>query len=179
MLGWGAVVEGYSLIATKQHIPSMFDVPDKLVPELNDFTTSIRTRLGRAYGPSVITEHGRIGLCELLSNHEPHCFHAHRLVFPVEVDLSTVFLDARLQGRTHQNFNAARMASTELNEYLYYERPDGVCAVANAQGCSQRQFFREAIASRLGWPELKSWRLYPRIDIVEKAKRTLAALPEP
>jgi diadenosine tetraphosphate (Ap4A) HIT family hydrolase len=175
MLGWGAVVEGYSLIATKEHIPSMFDIRDELVPELNDFTAAIRTRLARLYGPSVITEHGRIGLCELMSNHEPHCFHAHRLVFPVDVDLSSVFVDARLRGRTHQNFDAARRASRELNEYLYYERPDGVCAVADAQGCTQRQFFREAVASRLGRPELKSWRLHPRLDVVDRAKKTLAS----
>jgi hypothetical protein len=178
MLGWGAVVEGYSLIATKQHIPSMFDIPDELVSELNGFTAVIRTRLGRVYGPSVITEHGRIGLCELMSSHEPHCFHAHRLAFPVEVDLSRIFVDAQLQGTTYQNFATARIASKDLREYLYYEGPDEVCAVANAHGCTQRQFFREAIASRLGRPELKSWRLHPRFDVVERAKRTLASLPE-
>jgi len=179
MLGWGAVVEGYSLIATKHHIPSMFDISAELVPELNDFTAAIRTQLGRLYGPSVITEHGRISLCEIVSSHEPHCFHAHRLVFPVEVDLMGALVAAKLQPRTHQNFNAARVASTQLNEYLYYERSDGVCVVADAHGCLQRQFFRGAIATSLGRAELKSWRRYPRLDIVERAKRTLSALTGP
>jgi diadenosine tetraphosphate (Ap4A) HIT family hydrolase len=178
MLGWGAVVEGYSLIATKRHIPSMFDIPDELALELNEFTGAIRTQLARLYGPSVITEHGRIGLCELLSSHEPHCFHAHRLVFPVEVDLMGALVAAKFKPRTHKNFNEARMASGDLNEYLYYERPDGVCVVTNAHGCLQRQFFRRAVASSLGQPELGSWRLHPRLDVVERVRKTLCALPK-
>lgn len=45
MLGLGPVIEGYSLIAAREHAPSMLDLPPRLVLELTEFTRRVRARV--------------------------------------------------------------------------------------------------------------------------------------
>jgi len=84
MLGLGPIGEGYSLIAAREHVPSMFDLDSGSREELETFTKLVRATLRPHYSSSVVTEHGRVAPCvsRILRAHEPHCLHAHRLVFP-------------------------------------------------------------------------------------------------
>jgi hypothetical protein len=175
MLGWGPIVEGFTLVAARDHVPSMFDVSGDLVEELNRFSRAVRLRLTPLYGPSIVTEHGRIAVCDFLDSHEPHCFHAHRLVFPLQVDLQDALMAAGLAFKHYRSFTAARAESQEVGAYLYYERPDESCVVADVRGGVRRQFFRNAVASSIGRPELMNWRIHSRLDIVEKARISLHA----
>src|SRR3954471_17426921 len=63
MLGFGPLGEGYSLIATVGHVPSMLDLDGEDVPALVDFTSEVRGRLAGLFGPALVTEHGRVAAC--------------------------------------------------------------------------------------------------------------------
>jgi hypothetical protein len=175
ILGLGPLSAGYSLIASRAHSPSMFDLSVAEAHELADFTREVRSRLEQYYGPSVITEHGRVPPClgEALRRHEPHCLHAHRLVFPgvPDLDLSAVLPASRV--RRFDSFLNAKLVHRDSGQYLYAEDPDGTCEVASVCGGVSRQFFRRLVASRLGIYEYADWQLHPRYELVAQARKRL------
>src|SRR5688572_19457953 len=93
MLVLGPLMEGYSILATKEHIPSMMDLSIEDTKHLCEFTQSVRKRLMPHYGDAVMTEHGRVAPCvdRDRAERKSHCFHAHRLVFPTSIDLIESF----------------------------------------------------------------------------------------
>jgi hypothetical protein len=175
MLGHGPLGRGYSLIATTAHVPSMFDLDDDAARELVEFTERVRATLRPLYGEAVVTEHGRVAACvtEVTRRYEPHCLHAHRLVFPGQHQL-----DLRKESPRHQvvdfpSFDRARESFEWPGQYLYAENADGSCQVAAAPRRMPRQFFRTAIATRRGESEFANWQHQPRLEEVEAARREL------
>jgi hypothetical protein len=175
VLGLGPIGEGYSLIATREHSPSMFDLDADVAAELVEFTAEVRRRLHEHYGPSVVAEHGRVSPCiaPAIRRHEPHCLHAHRLVFPglVRVDLDGVA--PWLGAEQHDSFAAARDAFVWPGQYVYVEHADGSCTVAGPRRPLPRQFLRAVVAAEQGRPELADWRRFPGRDRLAAAQRTL------
>jgi hypothetical protein len=55
MTGWGPIGEGYSLIAAREHVPSMMDLSTEEAQELADFTSKIRDRIEPLFGGATIT----------------------------------------------------------------------------------------------------------------------------
>lgn len=180
MLGLGPIVEGYSLIATTYHFPSMIDLPLGEIESLIDFTAHVRNLLMKPFGNAVITEHGRVAPCidKNKDKQEAHCFHAHRLVFPTEVDFTNVFEEHNLEVQEYSTFLECKQKFEWKGEYLYYERPDGSCLIAPAPMKLARQFFRYKIADAIGHPELASWKDYPMLKVVERAKVKLIEAKE-
>lgn len=177
LLGHGPIGEGYSLIATREHLASMLDLPAPLRGELQEFTRVVRARLGRFYGACVVTEHGRVPPCldRLVRTYEPHCLHAHRLVFPgaPPIDLHRLLP----VGEVHE-FESADQALREYmssGQYLYAENADGTTQIARVSGPFPRQFFRRVVAGSFGRPELSDWRQYPNFESIARAKLLLRA----
>lgn len=175
LLGLGPIVEGYTLIATREHIPSMLDLAATEFDSLLNFTQRVRETLSTYYGDVIVTEHGRIPICEARRGAQQHCFHAHRLVFPV-----TMHLDERLSGL---GLPWARYGSpTDIRdfawhgEYLYYENQEGECMISPAPSTLMPQFFRHTVAEMVGRPELASWAKYPQPDIILKARSKLRGI---
>ena len=172
MLGVGAIMEGYSIIATKEHIPSMLDLSDKDLVLLSSFTLSVRGLLMPHYGPVIITEHGRVPVCNGNGDDKQHCFHAHRLVFPMRCDIPDIFDALDCKEQAFPDFVDGYTKFDWENEYLYYEKTDGSCVFAIAID-PRRQYFRFRVSSFLGRPELGDWEKYPRLEMVEAAKKRL------
>src|SRR5437660_1680945 len=61
--GLGPIGEGYCLMAAKQHVKSMADIPVPLRPERDELVEKFRDRLSRRHGSCLVTEHGRAALC--------------------------------------------------------------------------------------------------------------------
>jgi len=174
LLGLGPLVEGYSLIASRAHIPSMFDLSDSQATELETFGATVQARLTKHWSPCVVTEHGRVGLClESSGSHDEHCFHAHQLVFPGAPDFSSCLSDSTFRPIEAQSFTQARAVAGHLTEYLYYQRSDGSALVGHAAGHQGRQFFRRAIAEMVLHPEWQSWQAYPRLEVLELGRNKL------
>lgn len=174
MLGLGPIGEGYSLIAAREHVPSMFDLDPESLLELNAFTKRVRARLRPHYGSALVTEHGRVAPClsRLVRVHEPHCLHAHRLVFPgIDVfDLAghapwievSTFSDSSGAARAHPS-----------GQYLFAETEGGKSQVAIVSGPFPRQFFRRVVATDKGSQHLADWSMHPGWPLVHAARRRL------
>lgn len=183
MLGHGPIIEGYSLIATKAHIPSMLDIDERAAEKIVLFAQQVRQRLRPYYGEVLLTEHGRVAPCEVderseckancLHTREAHCYHAHRLVFPLHIDLDEALNKYGLALKHYSSFIECYQKFTPKNEYLYWEKPDGTCTICSAPRQLVRQFFRREIAETINNPDLASWRKFPRLEVVEEAKSRL------
>ncbi len=176
VLGLGPVGEGFSLIATREHLPSMFDLDSELAEELVEFTAEVRARLEPLYGSVVVTEHGRVAPCvgPMTRQHEPHCLHAHRLVFPGQDSLDLGRVAPRLPRKGFDGYPTARREFAWPGQYLYAEQPDGRCEVGMVNGPLPRQFLRAVVAFAQGRPELADWRRHPDHETVEAARLALA-----
>jgi hypothetical protein len=177
MLGYGPLGEGYSVIATHAHLGSMLDLDRSGATELVTFTARVRERLSH-YGPAVITEHGRVAACvaAATARHEPHCLHAHRLVFP-GIDHLTLSDISWAEGfAPFPNFVAAHRAFRWPGQYLYAENARGLCRVAPAPQRMPRQYFRSRIANQRGEPQLADWRKASSPSLVTAAQRTLGLI---
>lgn len=177
VLGIGPVGEGFTLIAAREHLPSMLDLSQSHVRELNDFTNLVRERLGKIYGDTVLAEHGRVAACvePMTRAHEPHCLHAHRLVFP---NIRQLELSEAAPGMEIQRYNDFELAHDYYNDcgqYLYVEDDRGV-QIGRIEGRLPRQFLRAIIALKRGCPELADWRRRPGFHEVEAARRALAVV---
>lgn len=175
VLGLGPVGPGYTLIATKDHEPSMFDLDDTLAKELSAFTAEVRGRLRELWGPSVVAEHGRVSACTgpALRRHEPHCLHAHRLVFPGQASLALTSVAPQMPSSEFESYLAARHSVRWTGQYLYVEADDGRCTVGLVEGPLPRQFLRFLAARQRGTPELADWRTSPRPEELDRARELL------
>ncbi len=178
MLGHGPLSEGYSLIATREHDASMLDVSEAEAEELGRFTVAVKQRLRTHYGPTLVTEHGRVAACvaAAVRRYEPHCLHAHRLVFPGEASLD---LQAEWHGLSVARYGSSLEAWRGFGwdgEYLYAEDDDGACMVAPSPSSFPRQLFRGVIARRSGQPEAANWADHPRLEVVSAARHRLGVL---
>ncbi len=176
MLGLGPLGIGYSLIATEQHERSMFDLPQGRIQALEAFTALVRDQLGAHWrGPVAIGEHGRVPICMApeVRRYEPHCLHAHRLVFPGIEELDLRLLVAGVM--EHETYASAHKAARHQisGAYLYSQRSDGSCQVAAAPRSLPRQALRRLAAVANGTPELADWRLHPGLGLVAQAQSAL------
>ncbi len=171
MAGWGPIGDGYSLIGAREHLPSMMDLSAEEAAELEEFTAELRRRLDPLFGAATITEHGRIAACleAGVGEHEPHCLHAHRLVFPGLEEIDVTRIATSLQWRSFVSFLEVHAGFSWEGQYLYAEAAAGDCRVAAAAGPIPRQFFRGVAARLRGEPEMADWRKQPRLDVVEAA----------
>lgn len=179
MLGLGPIGEGFSLIATREHLPSMFDLDSEVAEELIEFTAEVRSRLEPLYGCAVVAEHGRVAPCvgPAIRRHEPHCLHAHRLVFPGQVSLDFSQVAPHMPRSEFDSYLAARREFVWPGQYLYAEQPDGHCEVGVVNGPLPRQFLRAVVASARGRPEIADWRSYPNHQTVKAARLALGRQP--
>lgn len=171
MLGIGAVMEGYSVLSSSNHIRSMFDLPLDQVEQFQEFRNQVRKLLSKIYGPVIITEHGRVPVSDFYkANYSTHCYHAHQLVFPIDIDL-TPDLKKSFKDKvvSYSNFIEAHKLCSSIGEYLYYENTDGVCHVAYDVKY-KRQFFRSLVAEKIGFPDRADWRKWQGWDFINSAR---------
>lgn len=175
MLGHGPLGEGYSLIATVEHVTtSMLDVEPTDLANLSAFAEHVRDRLSR-YGAVVATEHGRTAACvsKLTQRYEPHCLHAHRLLFPGLDHIDVSRAGVNLEFVEYHDFETCFRDFDWPGQYLYAENPDGRCRIACAPTRLPRQFFRSVIARQRNEVGRADWQTYPALDIVAAAQRSL------
>jgi len=174
MLGIGAILEGYSVLSINSHIRSFFDIPLDQVEQFQDFRYQVRRLLSELYGPVIITEHGRVPASDFYqANHSLHCYHAHQLVFPIDIDLVPDLKESYGDKvMAYSDFIEARKLCDSIGEYLCYEKVDGACYVAHDVKY-KRQFFRFLVAEKMGFPNRADWRKWQGWDLINSAKDKL------
>jgi len=177
MAGLGPIVEGYTILSAREHWRSFFDVPESLLGEYYEFVEIVRMRLASEYLYPITTEHGRVPVCASTdpTRHEPHCYHAHQLLFPVSFDFS-----ADLRARNDPvveatDLSAARNQVRKISEgeYLYFEGSNHHVTVSLPAIRPARQYFRLLVASYLGDMSLADWKAAQRRELALKAKARL------
>jgi hypothetical protein len=174
MLGWGPIGAGYSIIATVKHEPSMFDLATSDLAELDRFSAAVRERLRTDFGPTIMTEHGRVAPCvaKPIRAYEPHCLHAHRLVFCGHDHLDVHRLAPGYDWATFASIADARAADPG-GQYLCCQQADGTVELATVSGPLPRQFFRTVVAAAVGHPGLADWRERRGQGVIESARSVL------
>lgn len=175
VLGLGPVCEGYTVLSARDHVPSMLDLDEEDVAALLSFGDYVRRRLETAYGPSTMTEHGRVAPCAVrrANVHDPHCLHAHRLVFPNLRDFDLRDLAPGLNVEAFPSFREAHREFAWPGQYLLVESADRGVQIASVEGRLPRQFLRALAARQLGRPELANWRVDPGFRTIAAARRAL------
>jgi len=174
MLGLGPIGLGYSLIATREHEQSMLDLDAAGAAELVDFTGVVRDRLSMFSEHVAIGEHGRIALCLAGAGrlHEPHCLHAHQLLFP---GLEELPLGAVVNADV-ERYDGLPAAVTQFpygGQYLFSQASDGLAQVAAVRSALPRQLLRTLAATLRQEGEEPDWRAAPRWPQIEQARAAL------
>jgi len=160
----------------------MFDLPEDIRASYIAEKQRLRQLIEDVYGPSIVTEHGRIQAC-IVEDEEAHdllCYHAHQLFFPTNIDLSTLSQEGPFEkvfeGRSL--FDMQTSALPEDDEYLLFENSAGQVFVYKVRGKCPRQYMRYLVARSIGKPELASWQKYPEYDTIWRAKARYDTIPQ-
>lgn len=174
LCGLGPLVEGYSVLASRNHVRSAADRASVGADSFLRFVANTRERIIARFGNCLMTEHGRLPVCDYVSGRtESHCFHAHFLLFPgaptVESEALPYFrkvtetvtlADALAEGRLHHEY------------FLLSPAPDRFLVMAEHEKLP-RQFARLLVATALGVPDQADWKTFPRREIAVATAESL------
>ncbi len=175
LLGLGPIVEGYILLVAKEHIRSMFDLPEDLRNSYATAKAELKQLIRQVYGPTIVTEHGRVQAC-FVEDEEAHdllCYHAHQLFFPVEVDLSKLSKEGHFEKVFEGNSFFGMPPSTlqDDEEYLLFEDSTNHVFIHKVIGKCLRQYMRYLVACSLGKPEFANWQRHPQLQAIATAQK--------
>jgi hypothetical protein len=165
LCGLGPLVDGYSLIATTNHVRSAADLETDEATEFLKFVQKVRESLIRRYGSCLMTEHGRLPVCvDVSGSTDPHCYHAHFLLFPGAPLLETKAREYFAIAETTTSLEEALAAARVHQEYFLLSPSLQRFIVMTRLGKLMRQFARYLVAEELGHPELANWRRFPALE---------------
>lgn len=171
MLGLGALVEGYSIVGTRKHIKSFFDLERDEFIEYLAFLKKVKQIIDTVLGNSILTEHGRVGVCQkdITSLNKSHCYHAHHLLFPLRCDIEVHLESINLEIKKYGSILDAYDDTPNNIEYHFYSNLDNSCGVIITDFSVGRQFFRKIVATTLGKLEEADWAKYPNHMTISSA----------
>jgi diadenosine tetraphosphate (Ap4A) HIT family hydrolase len=161
LAGLGPVVDGYCLMAAKPHVKSMADLPPALFAERAGFVSLVRDKLAAMYGSCLITEHGRMAICET-DEHDHHCFHAHLLVFPGVPDISVLAESYFAASQVFTSLETALAQAAGHPEYLLISPDPNRFLVYSTPLNAPRQLARYLVAWKTGNSHLADWKTWPQ-----------------
>lgn len=173
MVSLGPIVEGYSLLLSKTHIPSCADIPLGLLPEFFQVKEYIRGVLTDVYGACSFYEHGKSGSCLPAGRGEQHCYHAHLHCVPTTMELLEDIAEYFTPIAASEWLVRADLRKDIGEGYFYYENPTGQAFYFAADRPIRSQFLRWVLASRLGKPERANWQVFPDWPTIEAGKQRL------
>jgi ATP adenylyltransferase len=161
----GSFVEGYLLIASKEHYLSMASLPKHLYQELEDVQNRVKEVLTKHYSLPLFFEHGPI-----TENKAGCCVdHAHIHALPVQIDLVKL-VNEELSSKQIDTY-------VDLNEinypYLFIEGNEGDKQLFEIDHPVPSQYLRQIIAEQLGFPEKYDWKIHPFVSNLLRTLKTL------
>ena len=175
--GLGPIVSGYSVVATCEHIASAADAAAGQAPGFTAFACEVRVRLASLYGGCLLTEHGRVPVCvDVSGTTDPHCHHAHFLVFPQAPDLQARVREHFLRADYAATLEEALWIAATHEEYFLFSQEPTHYLVLTRPGRIIRQFARLIVEEALGHPEFANWRHHPHYDEAACTARQLRSV---
>lgn len=165
LVGLGPIVDDYTVLATQGHFRSMADIPVAQLPRFAESKRRIRTYLEQKHGHCLITEHGRVPVCApTKANADPHCYHAHLLLFPGIEDITTEAAKNFKTVSTVTTLPEAMAIARNCEEYLLISPSPQKFSILTRPGTLIRQFTRTLVADSIGRPDMANWRKYPDFE---------------
>lgn len=174
LAGLGPVVDGYCMLASRTHARSMADIKAARHDERDGLVKALRAHLASEYGCCLITEHGRMAICDD-DLHDQHCYHAHFLVFPGAPDISSKAQSYFGSANKFANLSSALSFSANFEEYFLVSPDDSSFTVFTTPLNAPRQLARYLVAAEAGDVALADWKSVPNrqraLEIAEKFRR--------
>lgn len=175
--GLGPVVDGFCLVSTNEHIPSMADVGTALATTRDSTIASIRKAVTHRFGSCLVTEHGRVPVCrEDGDQHSAHCFHAHFLLFPGADDITPAALSYYRHSKEFESGADAMHYASSASNYLYISPTDLEHLVLTGPLNAPRQLARTLVALTTGRIDLADWQMSPNRQRAQEIAKELGQL---
>lgn len=159
----GALKQGFLMIVPKEHILSVAQFPEELMPEYLEVCKDVEEILLKAFnGKSVaFMEHGSGPSGK--TSHKKSIVHAHTHVV-VDFELKEKY-QRMVQMKKCENISDA----SDVHYFSYQQSTDGQLMIAmNPEVYVQRQFPRQVMAEELGLaPDQYNWRWYEFDEITD------------
>jgi len=156
----GALIEGWTLIISKRHVPAMGALTDEELSELNELVIRVRNQVEQEYGCTTIFEHG------------PACKgttfgcgidHAHFHVVPLSIPIASLAekeLESPFIWENMTDLHDLSKINREGISYIYVmENSTNQGIIARLKDIPS-QFMRRVIANFLGIPNLYDYHEY-------------------
>jgi diadenosine tetraphosphate (Ap4A) HIT family hydrolase len=151
----GAFVRGYVLVVPVMHVTATCRIPEQAKDRFSAFVCDVAAHLGRLYGTKItLFEHAG---CDSPGRPKSACInHAHLHLVPGSYNLTSESQTSELE--VHKSLRDF-LRPERRSPYLMFQDPDG--PVASFPDHALPQFFRRAIAKRLGIGECWDYALFP------------------
>lgn len=162
LAGLGPLSDGYAVVATDHH--GLLEGPhdSALLTSWGQYSEWVQRALEAEFGTCVLSEHGKMSICNPNRPANSHCYHPHFLLFPGAPDPLPVFRDHfPCEGEFFSSLTDALRHASVLSNYLLGSPRPGEYFVFPAPDGLPRQFARAIIADSLGVPDLASWQSRP------------------
>lgn len=174
LCGLGPLVDGYSVVGSVGHYRSVADIPEDELQRFGGFVSHLRAQLSEKYGSCLVTEHGRLPVCDYAAGRaESHCYHAHFLFFPgapdVEAEATRHFATVDTLPALHGALARAR----DSHEYFLLSPHPHKFSVMTGQQKLPRQFARTLVANAIDRPDHADWKRFPRADAAHEVAAIL------
>lgn len=172
MLSLGPVVEGYLLLIPQEHTPCSVRIDEDMGREFDFLVDKIGQILKETYGKNVVFyEHGRIGMCCALSEHD---FHAHLHCVPADIDL------VKLVKEDLPIFHSFKRWS-EVRDY-YYQNKNEYLLVGDGKEVFlfevdrpiRNQYLRHTLSKAMNKEQYSDWMNIPNWERIIEGKKKLS-----
>lgn len=164
--GLGPLADGYTVVATHDHVRGLAAVPVETRRLYADYTMTVASRLSKQYGSCFIIEHGNMAICGVGdATGRAHCLHPHFLLVPDTRCSVDPFVEHF--GSEHSAFGSLAEAvqyGADRGQYVLAGDTSGMFHVFLPNGDLPRQFARALLAEQLGLVDRASWRDTPDPD---------------
>lgn len=157
----GHLVEGYTMVISKEHVPSVGALSSEDLKELQNVKTHLRQIMEPEFGPIVFFEHGSV--VNTISS-GASVIHAHIHAAPWS---STFWKDTSSPHFSAvDGINYTRDSFARRKTYLFVEDSNGVCYGCRPQKGLPSQYLRRQLAREAGEQGCWNWRYYPFLERV-------------
>jgi len=173
----GPLAPGHVLLCSKDHYKSFAAVPADLDEEFEEIKRMLAARLEQEFGSAVhFFEHGsapkdsRI-ICTV--------DHAHLHCVPADIEIWPMLSSFDEEWVSVAPFLTDMRLAVAQREYLYYESPNGLAAIATSQSRRgfESQIMRRTFSQALGRPDQWNWRTAPAPELADVTFRKLTQVP--
>lgn len=172
MLSLGPIVEGYTLLVSKNHIGCCGELKEDIFDEFIFLYNKTKEILNKEYGGCIAYEHGKAGSCLIPVEGSKHCFHSHMHFIPIDLQINSLINDDFNKSISFNSLNEFR-SYLEKNKTPYLYADDSTIKIYPNIYEVRSQYLRHKTATAIGKDDLWDWVKHQGWDKIITAKKRL------